>query len=163
VLFPCIKKEASHRGGTASQSHELVSHLHWNSCFVLFCFCKLASLLPSFHVNTLLLSSDTREEGIRYHYRWLWATMWLLGFELRTFGRAVSALILWAISPALEFFLTFIYMYRCFACMYTCVPSECLVSTEVRRGSRTLRTTVTGSCEPPCGCWELNPSSLQGQ
>ena len=29
-----------------------------------------------------------------------WATMWLLGIELRTSGRAVSALSLWAISPA---------------------------------------------------------------
>jgi hypothetical protein len=36
---------------------------------------------------------------IRY-VRWLWATMWLLGFELRTFRRAVSALNHWAISPA---------------------------------------------------------------
>jgi hypothetical protein len=26
------------------------------------------------------------------HYRWLWATMWLLGFELMTSGRAVGAL-----------------------------------------------------------------------
>jgi hypothetical protein len=33
-------------------------------------------------------------------YKWLWATMWLLGFELRTFGRAVGALGCWAISPA---------------------------------------------------------------
>jgi hypothetical protein len=32
------------------------------------------------------------EEGIRSHYGWLLATMWLLGFELRTFRRAVSAL-----------------------------------------------------------------------
>ena len=39
------------------------------------------------------------EEGIRSRYRWLWATMWLLGFELRTFRRAVSALTCWAISP----------------------------------------------------------------
>jgi len=29
----------------------------------------------------------------------LWTTMWLLGFELRTSGRAVSALNYWAISP----------------------------------------------------------------
>jgi hypothetical protein len=43
---------------------------------------------------------DTPEEGTRSHYRWLWATMWLLGTELRTSGRAVSALNLWAISPA---------------------------------------------------------------
>jgi len=47
-----------------------------------------------------LLSSDTPEEGIRSRYGWLWATMWLLGIELRTFGGAVSALNCWAISPA---------------------------------------------------------------
>jgi hypothetical protein len=29
----------------------------------------------------------------------LWATMWLLGFELGTSGRTVSALTCWAISP----------------------------------------------------------------
>jgi hypothetical protein len=33
----------------------------------------------------------------------LWATMWLLGFELMTSGRAVSALNQWAISLALIF------------------------------------------------------------
>ena len=38
--------------------------------------------------------------GTRPHYRWLWATMWLLGIELRTSGRAGTALNLWAISPA---------------------------------------------------------------
>ena len=37
------------------------------------------------------------EEGIRSHYRWLWDTTWLLGFELRTFRRAVSVLNHWAI------------------------------------------------------------------
>jgi hypothetical protein len=52
------------------------------------------------YVSTLQLSSDTPEEGIRSHYGWLWATMWLPGFELRTFRRAVSALNHWAISPA---------------------------------------------------------------
>ena len=35
----------------------------------------------------------------------VWATMWLLGFELRTFGRAVSALNHWDISPAFLIFL----------------------------------------------------------
>jgi hypothetical protein len=30
------------------------------------------------------------EEGIGSHYRWLWATLWLLGIELRTSGRASS-------------------------------------------------------------------------
>ena len=33
-------------------------------------------------------------------YRWLWATIWLLGIEHRTSGRAVTALNHWAISPA---------------------------------------------------------------
>jgi hypothetical protein len=32
------------------------------------------------------------EEGIRSCYRWLLAIMWLLGIELRTSGRAASAL-----------------------------------------------------------------------
>jgi hypothetical protein len=54
------------------------------------------------HMNTPLLFSDTPEKGIRSHYRWLWATMWLLGIELRTSGRAVRALNRWAISPALD-------------------------------------------------------------
>lgn len=44
------------------------------------------------YMSTLWLSSDTPEEGVRSHYRWLCATMWLLGIELRTSGRAVSAL-----------------------------------------------------------------------
>jgi hypothetical protein len=42
------------------------------------------------------------EEGTGSHYRWLWATMWLLGIELRTSGRAVGALNRRAISPALH-------------------------------------------------------------
>jgi hypothetical protein len=45
------------------------------------------------------LSSYIPEEGKGLHYRWLWATMWLLGIELRTSGRAASALNCWAISP----------------------------------------------------------------
>ena len=45
------------------------------------------------------------EEGTRSHYRWLWAIMWLLGIELMTSGRVVSALNLWAISPACLIFL----------------------------------------------------------
>jgi hypothetical protein len=45
------------------------------------------------YVSILSLSSDTPEEGIGAHYRWLWATMWLLGIELRTSGKAVSVLI----------------------------------------------------------------------
>jgi hypothetical protein len=53
-------------------------------------------------MSTLLLSSDTLEEGIRPHYRWLWATIRLMGTELRTSGRAVSAPNHWTISLALK-------------------------------------------------------------
>jgi hypothetical protein len=49
------------------------------------------------------------EEGIRSHYRWLWATMWVLGIELRTCGRAASAHNLWAISPAQDQIFLLIY------------------------------------------------------
>jgi hypothetical protein len=45
-----------------------------------------------YFMNVDALSSDTPEEGIGSQYRWLWATMWLLGIELNTPGRAVSAL-----------------------------------------------------------------------
>jgi hypothetical protein len=44
------------------------------------------------YMSTPLLSSDTPEEGIRSHYKWLRATVWLLGFELRTSRKAVGAL-----------------------------------------------------------------------
>ena len=54
----------------------------------------------SIYVSTpLSLSSDTPEEGIRSSYRCLWATMWMLWIELRTSGRAISALNHWVISP----------------------------------------------------------------
>jgi hypothetical protein len=56
-------------------------------------------------MGTLSLSSDTLEKGIGSHYRWLWDTMWVLGIELRTSGRAVSALNYWAISAAPLLFL----------------------------------------------------------
>ena len=40
------------------------------------------------------------EEDVRSHYRWLWATMWFLGIELRTSGRAVSPqLPVWVLLP----------------------------------------------------------------
>jgi len=42
------------------------------------------------------------------------------------------------------------------ACMY--VHSVYLVAMEVRPG-----TGVTDGCEPPCGCWEVNPGPLPEQ
>jgi hypothetical protein len=40
--------------------------------------------------------------GTRGFCRWVWAATGILGFELRTSGRAVSALNRWSISPAPE-------------------------------------------------------------
>jgi len=68
----------------------------WIQLRVFFVFLKVYLM----HMNTLLLSSDTPEESIRSHYRRLWAAIWLVRIELRTSGRAVSALTHWAISPA---------------------------------------------------------------
>ena len=74
-------------------------HYPGPTSFIFFYFLKFL-LIYLLYVNTLWLSSDTPEEGVRSCYGWLWATIWLLGFELMTFRRAVSALNCWAISPA---------------------------------------------------------------
>jgi hypothetical protein len=72
----------------------LIIYLFIYLFFIYFLFIYLV------YMSTLSLSSDTPEEGIRSHYRWLWATMWVLGIEMRSSGRTVSALKHWAISPA---------------------------------------------------------------
>lgn len=59
-------------------------------------------------------------------------------------------------------FLTFIYFYfmctiLCFVCIYVCVSHVYPVPRDIRAPEAE----VTGSCAPPCGCWELN--SLQEQ
>ena len=64
------------------------------------------------YMSTPFLSSDELEEGIRSHYRWLWAT--ILGIELRTSERAVSTLNRWAISPAPSLFFVLFCFYFCF-------------------------------------------------
>jgi hypothetical protein len=50
------------------------------------------SFSKKIHLFYVYESSDIPEEGNEFHYRWLRATMWLLGIELRTSGRAVGAL-----------------------------------------------------------------------
>lgn len=54
-------------------------------------------------------------------------------------------------------------MYGCFVCMSPCVPHMFLVHTEDRRGIWIPGDGVTDGCEPPCRCWESNPSSLEKQ
>ena len=70
----------------------LSQQIPWNLVFL----CKIyLFLFMLVHCHCLQTQKD-----IRFHYRWLWANMWVLGIELRTFGRAVSAHSGWAISPA---------------------------------------------------------------
>jgi hypothetical protein len=59
--------------------------------------------------------------------------MWLLGFELRTFRRAVSVLNCWAISPA-PILLFSVYVHACmcaYKCAYVCVLCVCIKKPEV--------------------------------
>jgi hypothetical protein len=65
------------------------------------CFLFLFLGVCFIYLSTLPLSSDTPEECIRSHYRWLWATMVAGNWTQDLSGRAVSALNCWAISPAL--------------------------------------------------------------
>ena len=112
---------------------------HWLLSFLSFYF-----FLRFIH---LFEYSDTPEEGFRSHYSWLWATMWLLGFELRTSGRAVGALNLWAISPAPERLILFIWIH-----------CSCFQAHQKRASDL-----ITDGCEPPCGCWDLNSGPLEEQ
>ena len=61
---------------------------------------------------TVAVFRHTRRGHQIPHYRWLWYPMWLLRFELGSFGRAVSALNCWAISPAHFFSLNTKFVYR---------------------------------------------------
>lgn len=79
-----------------------ISHSHYS--FV--CFEVLTSFLKIYLYNyvtcvyewSICMSTCMTEEGIRFHYIWLWATTWLLGIELRISGRTTSAFNHWAIS-----------------------------------------------------------------
>jgi len=68
---------------------------------------------------TVAVFGHTRS-GYRIPLQMVGATMWLLGFELRTSGRAVGALNHWAISPALKFSLFYV-TGDCPLCVCVCV------------------------------------------
>jgi hypothetical protein len=87
---------------------ELLTSLHsFLFCFVLFFSpglthsdLTLATFISYMWVHCHCLQTHQKRASDA-HYRRLWTTMWLLGIELRTCGRAVSALNHWATSPAL--------------------------------------------------------------
>ena len=57
-----------------------------------FCFVFLKIYSKYVCEYSVALFRELIKEDIESHYRWFEATMWLLGTELRTSGRAVSAL-----------------------------------------------------------------------
>jgi hypothetical protein len=101
LFYVCEYTEAVHMVVTL---HVLVGNLFIYLFIYLFIFkdlCLLWStpltLVSPIHLAQLCLLSPC---SLQLKDRWLWAITWLLGFELRTFGSAVSALTCWAISPA---------------------------------------------------------------
>ena len=119
------------------------------------------------------------EKGIRSHYRWLWVTMWLLGFELRPFRRAVGALNHWAISPTpLNFFSTVVILVCKFACS---TARSCLEAMPIKWDLLSLGGGEIWLLESPLlswiafislcpsissqhdSSWHLNPTSLRVQ
>ena len=74
------------------------------------------------------MSSDTPEEGVRSHYGWLCATMWLLGFELRTEEQSVFL----PAEPSHQPLYLVFYGCECSACMYICAQCACLVPMEIK-------------------------------
>ena len=91
---PFLSLDYSARG-----SHRICLKVFKIICAYLFFFLLLIILCIWIHCSCR--QTHQKRHQILLH-RWLWATMWLLGIELRTSWRAVSVLNLWAISPALS-------------------------------------------------------------
>jgi hypothetical protein len=70
------------RGWVLSLQHR--GGLMWKCLY--YCCCYYYYL--KMYLLCVLHSTCMPEEGARSHYRWLWATMWLLRIKLRTSGRA---------------------------------------------------------------------------
>lgn len=69
-------------------------------------------------------------------------------------------------SPWVCAFLNFYFIILCaqvFGCMNLCALCVCLVPVGAREGIRSSGTGLTVSCELPCGCWESNQNTLEGQ
>lgn len=77
-------------------------------CFVVFfsqttarCYFSFLNICLLMHMLNVHLNTRRRHWIPWDHsYRWLWATLWMLGFELPTSGRTTSAFNHWVISLA---------------------------------------------------------------
>jgi hypothetical protein len=70
--------------------------------------------------------------------------------ELRTSERTASALNCWAISPALKNFLLSIYA------LEILLKNNLIFKFLSFQKQKRALDLITGTCEPPCGCWDLN-------
>ena len=67
-----------------------------------FFFIKINLFILYMWVHCSCLQTHQKREGIWSHYRRLWATMWLLGIELRTSGRDQPVLLSHLSEPSLQ-------------------------------------------------------------
>jgi hypothetical protein len=104
--------------------------------------------------STLSLSSDTPAEGIRSHYKWLWATMWLLGIELRKSSQVLlTSLLPWFYLLYVMCIYLNVYMSR------MCMQCPWRPEGGVRPWSWSYRVLKATQC----GCWKPNPGPLEEQ
>ena len=125
-----------------------------------------------------LQTPQKRASGPFLHCRWLWATMWCLGIELRTSRKAVSALNRWAISPAPEwdclkltqtvgFFFFFLFLFFCFfffeTASHKCTPGCPQIHCVARRtGCSTSKRMCLCVCVCVCVCVFVHETSHAG-
>jgi hypothetical protein len=102
ILLPCRPPQTANQGTETPATSLLPSYIGCRHLFFLkiylFITCKY---------TVAVFRHSRRGRQIRSCYRWLWATMWLLGFELQTFGRAVgcSYPLSHLTSPAVDIFI----------------------------------------------------------
>jgi hypothetical protein len=103
-----LQRVISHSMGTSNwtwthwkSSHWLISTAPVHIYSKNFTFLKLINLFIICKYTIVCLQT-LQKRASDFRYGWLWATMWLLGFELRT-GSAVCTLNHWASSPAPNF------------------------------------------------------------
>lgn len=62
------------------------------------------------------------------------------------------------------FFFSHVWYFACiYICLRVCVPRASWCSQKPEEGIKPLETEITGSCELPCRCQQLNSESLIGQ
>ena len=121
----------------------------WAEYFLFFVFQRIYL----FYVHEYTVSVF-RHTGRGHQIPWLWATMWLLGIQLKTSGRADSMLLTTEpplqVPPFKDLFIYYLFI-LCISSLSACIP------TCQKRASDH----ILDGCEQPCVCWELNSGPLE--